>query len=158
MLRLTEPVALEAFKQQTPLALVDLIEITHPSIAEPKRFTSHGTAVAVDTLSYEPRAIEITLPDQQPASIPDVRCVLDNTDLALTGIFRQINQHPKPRLIHSVVSPAASAAPVFGPLEYEIDNAHIAEDRVTLRLIYEDTLNEPFPGWRFIPADFPGLF
>lgn len=146
--------------------IVLLLTITHPQLAEDILLSSdnkdlldfeeqqYGTISRAKEFAFLP--MTITLPEQGD----EVQPVLSVT---LFDVAAQVTP-----LLESTVTPAyvtaevvSAEAPDAVEVEFaifELRDADIAGDTVTLQLVVDGMGDEPFPADSFTPSGFPGLW
>jgi hypothetical protein len=99
---------------------------------------------------------EVNLPDEDPDQLARVQLRIDNVDRVIIDSLRAITD---PVTVSLEVIMASSPDTVeAGPFSMSLVSASYDTLLVTGDLVFEDVLNEPFPGGTYIPSDYPGLF
>jgi len=142
--------------EETDDAILVLVEITHPNLAEPIRVTSDG----VDTVSNGNTFVSCPFEFEMPSEEDDSEMVgtlrVDNVDREIVQAVRTVATPPK-----VTVQIVRAADPDTIEVEWpEWDMVHAEYDvlKVTGKLSVESWTQEPFPAGKMDPSRFPGIF
>jgi hypothetical protein len=149
------PAIAAANDEQTAEVWLALLEITHPQLTTPIRVVNNTEDVVSNGVTYLKTAFRIKLPDDSDA-LPSVQIEIDNVDRAVTDAARSINSPPTVTLL--VVLASTPDVYEAGPFTFTMTDVNYSAETINGTMIFEDILNEPFPGESFDPARFPGLF
>lgn len=142
--------------QQTSEAILVLLTINHDDLSEPIRITSDAVPTISNGNTFVVYPYKVTLPDDPENGFSSGRLEIDNVHRDIVVAIRQIS-----------TSPTVTIQIVLGSdpdtVEVEIDGFqmdNIKHDVFTVRsdLVMDNYMHEPFPGNRFVPSFFPGLF
>lgn len=154
--------ALEAMlSEHTGEVVLTLIRIFPPGETSPGnalRFVDDESDVAITSggLEYTPLGFRLALPEDEGERLPTVSIAIDNvgqdvSEAVLTYVG-SVNIEVEFVLASSPDTVEA------GPWRFVVAQATVSATQILFELRYEDILNEPFPGHRFTPEHFPGLF
>ena len=144
------------FAGETGEAFILLLTISHAQLAAPIRVAHNSQDVTSRGNVFAAYPFQIDLPAQDPERPPRVRLAIDNVDLAIVRSLRSISSPPAVTL--EVVLASAPDTVEAGPFAMTLAGATYDANAIEGDLAFEDVLNEAFPGDRFTPANFPGLF
>ncbi|MET3611737.1 hypothetical protein ABID16_000042 [Rhizobium aquaticum] len=155
-----------AFAQETDEVVICLLTITHPDLSAPIYLSSNPTErISDDPLIYATNSrgnqylflpFDFTMPDDQADSAPRVQLVIDNTEQQLVAMLRSIST-PATIRVEIVLASAPDQVEIALP-GLQLGNAKIGEKSVSIDLVADPLVNEPFPGGSFTAGAFPGLF
>lgn len=135
-----------------------LLEVAHADF-ETIRLCNDTVNITSNGAVYERMWFELEDADQALIGVPTGTLRIDNTDLQVLQALESISPT-------SADFPAVAIARVFadspdtirqGPVIYVVRNYSWDESILTLSLSLNLPGDEPFPGYAFIPAYFPGL-
>lgn len=149
------PAIAAANAEFTEEAWLVLIKIEHPSIVTPIRVANNPVDIVSNGSTFLAGAFQLTLPDDSE-SVPVVTLEIDNVDRAIVDAARSIATPPTCTIY--VVLGSSPDTIEAGPFVMTMSDVNYDALKVSATLIYEDLLNEPFPGKSFNPALYPGLF
>lgn len=129
---------------------------TNPSNA--LRFVDDASDGAVISagLEYTPLAFRLVLPQEDGERLPTVSITIDNVGFDITTAILTYTGRAAVE-IEFVLASTPSVVEA-GPWRFYVGQADISDTEISLDLRYEDVLNDAFPGHRFTPQNFPGLF
>lgn len=151
----SSPAITGANTDQTEEVWLLILKITHPALAEPIRVVNNTENITSNGELYLAAAFKMDLPDDTEG-VPSVDIEIDNVDRAITDAVRAISSPPS--VVLSVILASTPDVIEAGPFDMTLASVDYNALKVTGTLIYEDILNEPFPGESFNPAKYPGLF
>ena len=141
--------------EQTDEVWLVLLEITHPSLVTPIRVVNNTQPIVSNGNTYLASAFNLTLPDDvQGLSFVEIE--IDNVDRVIVDTIRALATPPSVSLF--VVLADTPDSIEFGPHQMKLSDVDYNASTVKGTLIYEDLLNEPFPGRSFDKSRYPGLF
>lgn len=154
------------FAQEAGEVPVFLLTITHTTLADPillstdpsSRITTdplvYGTVSRGQTFLYA--GVGLQLPDEQDATAPAAKLVVENVTRDLIPLVRSI-QTPAQVKIEAVLASAPDTVEITFP---SLDLTNLQYDMATLQfdLTMDALTTEPYPSGTFGPANFPGLF
>ena len=154
------------FAQETDEVPICLLTITHQDLSSPIYLCSNPTErISDDPLIYATNSrgnqylflpFDFTMPDDRYDSAPTVNLVIDNIDRTLIGLLRSISS-PASITVEIILASSPDQVEISLP-GLQLGNAKMEEHSVTIDLIADPLVNEPFPGGSFTPGAFPGLF
>lgn len=144
------------YAQETGEVFLLLLTIDHDDLDSPIRVVDNTEDVTSRGDTYVAFPFDIALPDESPDSISAVRLTIDNVDRQVVDALRSISTPATVTL--EVVLASDPDTVEAGPFDLSLRSADYTAEVVTAELVYEDVLNEPFPGGRFIPSDYQALF
>ena len=144
------------FSQETDEVFLVLMVISHASLAADIRLVNNTVDLVSRTNNYIGFPFGISLPDDSTESIASVALTIDNIDRQIVDAIRSIATPPDVTI--EVVMASSPDTVEAGPFNMTLKNVDYDAMVVTGELMFEDVLNESFPGDKFQPVDFPGLF
>ena len=165
MRTLAEPVKSELFKDAGTLAILSLATLKWGT--QVKRYHSHGSGEDVTVSGnangdlngdYESRPHMLQMPHDRSTAGLDMTMVLADADGDLDEWLQA--RRGRGAVTHYFAFSNAPSTEILGPFVYEVEEAHIVDSSgmVSLKLIFDLLLEEPFPPERYTPSGFPGLF
>lgn len=144
------------FASETDEVFLALVQIDHPSLAAPIRVTSDGVDTVVGADTYVSFPFDLILPDDADDRPPVATLRIDNVDRTIVETIRSITSPPTVTIRVVLASDPTVTEVEFSDFELrDVQyDALVVEGRLTL----ESFLDEPYPGARFDPSRFPGLF
>jgi len=147
--------------QETGEAWITLLSIAHPDLATmPEiggtiRFAHHPVDIVSRGATYRAAYFEVSLPDDAE-EVPRVTLRVENVDRLIADALRAIASAPTVTL--EVVLGSTPDVIEAGPYELTLRRVDVDAVFVEGELVYDDMLNEPYPGDSFTPDKYPGLF
>lgn len=142
--------------RETGEAALILLELTHPTLAEPVRVVLNTKPITHQAQQYEPMYFEVSLPEQMPDKVGGMKLRVDGVDRTLIEKLRGFSEPPMVRL------------KVVGTVDLDavqVETAEMAWRIVTYGMHWLEGELEPpavfnlnFPADYFSPAVAPGLF
>ena len=142
--------------QETSEAFLVLLEIDHDDLASPIRISSDAENTTSNGEVFVAYPFQIVMPTDEMDSVPIAKLVLDNIDRVLISTIRTITTPPTVRIM-VVLSSDPDTVEIDLP-GFELKDISYDASQITAQLTVESYLNEPFPGDKFMPTSFPGLF
>jgi hypothetical protein len=150
-------VAVQAINaQETGEVFLILLTISSDEIVDTYRFVRNTEDITSNGYNYIAYGFDITLPDEDPDTLPTIQLVIDNVDRAIVDTLNSLIEPPTVTL--SVVLASTPNVIEYGPLEMTLLGADYDSLTITGQLAYEDILNQSYPSGKYIPSDYPGLF
>lgn len=158
----------EAFAQETGVAIILLLTITHESLSEPilistdptSRVEETATEIVYGTVSnaknYLFMPIRIKPPSEDDEGPGNMRLEIDNITRELVPSIRSLTSPPSCQ-VDIITSDDLDNVIASWP-EYLMTNLQYDKDKISAELTLELLHNEPFPAGSFNPSEFPGLF
>jgi len=142
---------------ETDQAFLSLITISHADLSEPIRVTSDSVETVSNGNTFVPFPFQLNLPkDEDDPSGVLAKIKIDAVDRRVVEAIRQISSPPDFD-IQIVLSSDPDAVEVDWP-NFKLSNVTYDAQTVEADLVLELLEQEPYPGAKFDPARFPGLF
>lgn len=158
-MRTVSAAALRAlFAENTSSVFPILLELDHPSFAEPIRLVNNTQNLTYNSEVYQAYPFKLDPPDESQDQITNARISIDNVDRGILAIMRSEEEAFTIRTIAMFYNDDSGL--VFEPLaQWEFTLANVTWDADTLSgdLVYEDRLSNRLPKLTFTPFDFPGV-
>lgn len=157
MTRSVSQAFVEAFlSRETGEAVLTLLEVAHPSLAEPVRLVLNTKPVQHQAVQYEPMYFEVNFPEQAADRVGGIRLRVDGVDRTLIEKVRSFATPPTVKF--KVVS-------TLDLDEVEMETATMYWRTVTYgthwiegEIESPEIFNRNFPADSFTPSIAPGLF
>lgn len=153
---LTTTAVQAANAQETGEVFLILLTISHASLSPSIRVVGNTEDIVSNGETFLAFPFEITLPDDAPESVAQVSLKIDNVDRQIVDAIRSISSPPTVSI--DVILASDPDTIEAGPFNMTLLQSDYDVLTVTGELVFEDVLNEPFPGDSFDPVGFPGLF
>lgn len=151
---------------QTDAVYVVLITITHPSLAQPARFsTDPTTRISTEPLVYGTRhlgndhlfvLVSAILPDDLPTAPPQATLTFANVDKDMAGLLRSITS---PCNIDYAIVRASAPNEILAEFKrLKAVRGSYNAAQVSLEISREPFTSEPCPSGRMTKQRFPALF
>jgi len=142
--------------QETSEAILMLLEIDHASLGSPIRVGSDAVNTTSNGEVFVAYPFELQIPNDNDDGPPVAKLRIDNVDQTLTATIRSITTPPTCRMMLVLASdPDTIEIDLPG---FEMKNISADKSSISAELTIENFMNEPFPGPKFMPSSFPGLF
>jgi hypothetical protein len=145
------------FAPQTGQAAIVLLELSHPTMAEPIRVCSDGQDVVAGGHTYAQFPFELAMPSETDSAPPQATLRICGVSREITYRLRQITGDPLGVSMRVVLASSPDVIEA-GPFTFDLREARYDAGVVEGRLRYEPILEEPFPADAFTPSRAPGLF
>jgi len=153
---ITEEFKRAATARETDAALLVTLSISHPSLVQPIRVVNNHENIVSQGYLFVGYPFEITLPDD--ADTPQqARLSIDNVDRVITDALRAAAGDPPVAELAVIMSSSPDVIQV-GPIFLAFGEAEYDAATVTVTLIDEPLIGEPYPGDSVVPSTYPGLF
>jgi hypothetical protein len=143
--------------QETGEAILLLLEIDHSELATPIRVSSDNVNTTSNGEVFVAYPFILKLPNDDNTEGPPVASLqIDNVDQSLTTVIRNITTPPTCRIMVVLGSDPDTLEmdlPGFSMIDI---SANVTT--ISAQLTIENYMAEPFPGNKFMPSTFPGLF
>jgi hypothetical protein len=160
------------FAQQTDEAILVLLEINHEDLSAPIRVVNNpedivlggevydddglvtdgiGTVTDGTGVTYSAFGFEVNLPDNDGRT----EITICNVDRQIVETIRSVDTPPSVRM--SVVLADTPDVVEAGPYDFELSDVTYNALIVRGTLAFDYLQDEPYPGDRFTPAQYPGL-
>lgn len=143
--------------RQTNEVYLVLLTLSHPSFAVSIRVTSDAVDTVSGGLTYQHFPFEIDLPGEDDSAPARVTLKIDNVDRRIYEEVRRIDSGDPIDVTFTVISASEPDAVQAGPFSFALRSVKATAAAVEGDLVYEDILNEPFPGVTFTPSRTPSL-
>ena len=154
-----------AFAQQTDVAFIILITITHPDLSDTIRLCNDplmdlpsagvkGVVSRGEEFVYLP--FNFVLPKSDETGIAKAKLSIDNIDLSMVVAVRTATSSLRV-LVEVILSNDPNNVEIALP-DFQLDSATYDAFTISGDLSMEYYDLEPFPKDRFTPSQFPGLF
>lgn len=144
------------FDQEMGDAIIPLLTISHPDLAEPIRVCHNNENLVSRGNTYIAYDWRLTLPLDDPDTIPRAKIQIDNVDRVIVDTIRSISTAPTVTV--ELVKGSDPDTVEFVLSDFTLQDVEYDVLFVTGQLTVEEFLSEPFPGDTFTPSRFPGLF
>jgi len=141
-----------AYAQQTDEVALVILAIAHSDLAATIRVVNNTENVTSGGDEYLAAGFDIKLPNDDGRTTISV-C---NIDRIMVNAIRSISS--RPTVTMSVILASDPDTIEVGPYVMELSEVTFDAFTVTGTLTFDDFLDEPFPGDKFTPGQFPGLF
>lgn len=156
MSRPVSPAARQAmYARQTEAVFLDLVEITHPALAEPLRFVYNTQAIAHQGHVYQPAAFRYEAPPDVEGSARPARLSICNVTREVMLAVRSLSTPPT--LIVKQVLASQPDTVERGPLQFVLRNINSDAFTISADLVDADNGQVSIPGIRKTSSIFPGL-
>lgn len=147
------------YHAQTDGAVIALlVEITHPGLATSLKYTNQIKPVTSNAKTYQPRAMEISLPSELVDQVSQFTLTLDDADLELSLATYPLDTRYPCQVTLSLINKAEPNQVAFGPCSYlATEDAHNSDTAVFSGTL-DYGLNELWPAHAFTPSSHRGLF
>ncbi len=141
-------------QQNSADGLLELIEITHPDLAEPLRIANERGGGVVNALGVQwaKFAVDLQLPDELEEGTPEVRIVFSNVSGVIGQTLQALTTTPNVTIYGVKFSDLNSAEQTLS--SFIIENITIDLTTVSVKLAREPFSREPIPSQRFLPQWF----
>jgi len=152
---LSLPALTASYAEETGEISLTLITVNSADLAAPIRLTSDSVTTLSRGDVYQATPFKPIFPSDQPGEIRPVQLSIDNVNRQIVNALRS-TQETITVLMESVLF--SSPDTVEASATFEVATASYAATEVSLSLIFEPILSEPFPYKRFTTQTAPGLF
>lgn len=154
--QLTPAMLEELFASESDVVIFSCIKITHPELDHDLHFINSEENHVIAGQLHIGFGFEITLPGDNADTVPQITITIQNIDLEIVKIIRELTTPPK--ISFYVVTPDEPDSIQAGPFKMTLREASYNFQTVTLTCKWRDILNLNFPYHTFTPNRFPGLF
>ena len=142
---------------ETAEELVILVRLTHSSLEDPVLVARHTEDLVRADGTWTAIAMDITLPGEVDGETQSAQITIDNVSRELIDALRAASREA-PVITMLVVLASSPDSEEYPPVEMRL--AAVGYDAVTItgELGFPPILEEPYPGRRYTPDLFPGLF
>jgi len=141
-----------AYAQQTDEVALVILAISHADLAATIRVVNNTENITSGGNEYLAAGFDIKLPDDDGKTT----ITICNVDRIMVQAIRSIES--RPTVTMSVILADHPDTVEVGPYIMELSEATFDAFTVTGILTFDDFLDEPYPGDKFTPGQFPGLF
>lgn len=153
---LSSPAVSAVMRQHTDEAFLMLVTFEHVPTAEIFRCVLNTENIVSNGNVFTATWFDIQLPEISNRSPQGCQVSIDNVDMRLVGLLRNITQ-PLQVMIQVVLA----SQPDVVEMEFTdlvLRDATWDSSKITGRLVSEDPLNQAFPAHQYDPRSFQGLF
>lgn len=147
---------LGCFSQETDQVYLALLRLDHADLVSPIYVVNNTEDITSNGDLYTAFPFRIEFPTDSGDELVHVVLSIDNVDRSIVEAIRTCTSRPSVEL--EIVLAASPNTIEAGPFIFSLIGAEYNQFVVSGELSYEDILNEPYPGDRFTPAEFFGLF
>lgn len=142
--------------QETSEAILVLLTIDHADLATPLRVTSDAVSTTSNSNTFLAYPFNLTLPDDPDSGFSSGKLTIDNVSRDIVVAIRQISSPPTVTIQVVLGSDPDNVYVEF--TDFKLSNIQYDALTVTASLVLDHFINEPYPGTRFRPSNFPGMF
>ena len=142
--------------QETNEAILVLLTITHASLSPPIRVTSNSVQTESNGNTFYQYPFNLTLPNDPESGFSSGRLTIDNVGREIISSIRSIST-PLTIMLQVVMASAPNTVYVEFS-DFKLTNIKYDALTITADLVLDHFINEPFPGNRITPSNFPGMF
>lgn len=142
--------------QYTDQVFLWLIELDGDDFVTPLRFVNSREDIVSNGNNYIAFPFEITLPSEDGETISDVQLVISNIDRQITEAVRSSSNDIT--VTASVILASSPDEIEAGPYSLTLKSVSYNAMTVSGSLRWENILDLEYPGYKFTPSQFPGLF
>lgn len=141
--------------EQSGAAFWFLLQLDHPTLAQPLRFCTNNEPLVRATFTWAPTWFQIVLPGEDSDQVSAAQLQVENIDGAILQALLQLTS---PLQVKIYIATSADEAQLFGPFEFTWRETTWDSTTLSGSLEPDDLLNENWPKDEFTPTKFPGLF
>ncbi len=142
--------------QETSEAIILLLTIAHTDLSPSIRVTSDSVATISNGNTFLRYPYSLTLPDDPEKGFSSGKLTIDNVHRDIVIAIRSISTPPTATIQVVLGSDPDTVHVEFS--DFKLSNINYDAMTVTADLVLDHFLNEPYPGTRLTPSNFPGLF
>ena len=149
-----------AFAQRTDEAWLVLLTLSGGGIealnaGEPLRFVNDWQDIVSAGETFLAYPFAVRLLTDEPEAAPQAGLTIDNVDLSILTILRQLVEP-----ITATIGVVLASTPNTLEVEYDFEIREIGYDAQTIEAVlsFEPIMDEPVPGHTFCPTYYPGLY
>lgn len=144
------------FAAETGEIFLLLLTIDAPGLPEPIRVCSAGGSITSRGNEYVHFPFRLTLSAEDGDAPRPATLEIDNVDRRIVEAIRSVSGEMT--VTADIVLASTPSTLEAGPYEFDVGDVTFDASVVRAQLIYQDLLNEPFPGHTFNPTTTPGLY
>lgn len=153
---MSSPALAAIYAQETAEVFLQLLTITHGSLASPVRLVNNPAAVTSRGQVYSPFPFLMRFHADQDSEIPNAELQTDNVSQELFVSLATITGQAT--VTAEIVLASSPDTVEYGPMTYKLIGYTGDAAQLTLRLAYEPLTSEPYPAGIFNPVDWPAIF
>lgn len=142
--------------QETGEAILLLLTIAHADLSPSIRVTTDAVQTVSNGNTFLPYPFQLVLPDDPDSGFSSGKLVIDNVHRDIVVAIRSISTPPSATIQVVLGSDPDTIYVEFN--DFKLSNINYDAMTVTADLVLDHFINEPFPGTRLTPSNFPGLF
>jgi hypothetical protein len=159
----TETFIASLSQETTNVVVLDIFDITHPSLDEPIRVVNNVEDISVNGDVYTAIGFEFSEPEETEEGLRQATIKLNNVDQVFTDLIRSLRGDLFINAKCVTATNLATSPKQFNNIEYdlvplEILNATYDNFNLILELSYELVSHRKYPKDTYNPFDFPGMF
>jgi hypothetical protein len=157
--RNVSPTALKAMlAQETGEVFLICLTMSHPSLNEPYLLVNDQVPLIRAAGTFQPFAFDVSLPNEQYDSLPQVTMTIDNIDTRILQAIRNLTGE-RPSVKMEVVLASSPNRVEVGPFSFNILSINYSDATIQGTIGFEDDLlNTAFPADSYTPTNSKGLF
>lgn len=145
------------FSAQSDIALIALLELSHPTLSPPIRVANDALDVISQGLTYQAFPFLLTMASDDEGGITEVKLQIDAVDGTVIEAVRSIVDDELVATFRMVTTDDLDFVEI-GPMDFELRDVEYDAASVVGTLTYQNFLDEPFPSATFTPTRTPGVF
>lgn len=146
----------EMFASQTGEALLCRMVIDPMDGSEIIRVINNFEDITIGSDVYTAFPFAVTFPEEKDDSPFSASIEIGAVDRQFIQLIRQLSDRPKVTL--ALIMSSYPETDEHGPYTFELLNVDWDSHMINGTLVLDDEYNEPYPGDKFNPGSFPGLF
>lgn len=142
--------------QETSEAILALLTISHANLSPSIRVTADAVQTVSNGETFYQYPFQITLPDDPENGVSSGKLTIDNVSRDIVSAIRSISTSPLSTIQLVLGSDPDTVYVEFS--DFKLSNINYDALTVTADLVLDHFIHEPYPGTRFLPSNFPGMF
>lgn len=144
-----------------------LVTFINAAWASNRRYCSHGPemkivdgqplyGVTASTLWYDHAVMSVVFADDSEGELPSIPLEFENVATDVGTLADEIIENIS---VDLVVAAASNTAQILGEVRgLNLISADASDERISLEVGYATTASEPYPAWRMVKNNVPGIF
>ncbi len=158
MSRITERARALVSQSQFDEAFILLLELNHPTWAEPLRYSCSARDVISNGVLYKAKSFAVPMPPQTKKDLAEVTLTVIDVDREVSRKLREMADRRYGSAQLSVVLSGSPDVIEAGKMGFRFSSPTIAGKICTFTLGLGASLGEIYPYHKYRPATHPGLF
>jgi len=146
-----------AMAHETSQCILKCIDIEHSDITT-IRLVNNTVDITRNGNTYQASNFEIDLPSERSDQMPICTLKIENINLVVSEAALTADKMEQATVTLNVVRASAPDVSQRGPLRFVVKHISADDTWASIKLAYEDIMNQKFPEGDMNPGDFPGLF